>query len=90
MKATFVRELNGFTGTAKLYRLSDLVAFGCDGMTTFHVVVSATNAMYSGPETYIFPAGEDGSILDWSELAGSYRGGLNHEQALLNAGWTVG
>jgi hypothetical protein len=52
---------------------------------TAYVVTSATVA-YSGPETYIFPANKDGEILSWLELPGSYRGGLNHEQAIANVG----
>lgn len=49
---------------------------------TSFVVTSATYAMFSGPETYIFPADKDGNILSWGELDGSYRGGLNHERAI--------
>lgn len=47
------------------------------------VVVSAVNAPFSGPETYIFPGDEDGKVTDWGELDGSYRGGLDHEEALM-------
>lgn len=53
------------------------------------VVVSAADVPYSGPETFIFGANEKGEISDWGELPGSYRGGLDHEQALRNAGYTV-
>lgn len=52
-----------------------------------YVVVSAVNAMFSGPETYIFGADSAGEILDWSELDGSFKGALDHEQALRNAGY---
>lgn len=54
-----------------------------------HVVVSAANVMYSGPETYIFGADETGKVHDWMELDGSYRGGLDIDKALLNAGYVV-
>jgi hypothetical protein len=54
-----------------------------------YIVVSAIVAMFSGPETYIFGANETGKITDWSELKGSYRGGLDHDLALLEAGYTV-
>ena len=40
-------------------------------------------------ETYIFPADEDGNVLDWGELEGSYRGGMDHEEALHNAGYEI-
>lgn len=45
--------------------------------------------MFSGPETYIFPADKTGEIVNWSELDGSFKGGLDHEQALVNAGFEV-
>ena len=65
--ATFVRDLSNFTGTAKLYRLSRPVSYGWDDEdpdrpTTEYVAVSATVAMFSGPETYIFPADENGEV----------------------------
>lgn len=55
------------------------------------VVVSAANVMFSGPETYIFAATKDGKIKDgeWRELDGSYRGGLDHAEALRLAGYEV-
>jgi hypothetical protein len=53
------------------------------------VIVSATVVDYSGPETYIFQADQDGKILRWGELTGSYRGGLDHEAALNGMGYQV-
>ena len=49
---------------------------------TKYVIVSAADAMFSGPETYIFPANKDGEIVDWGELNGSYKGGYDHDKAL--------
>ena len=57
--------------------------------TTEYIVVSAANVMMSGPETYIFPSNEKGEVIDWTELDGSYRGGLDHHEALTNAGYEV-
>lgn len=54
-----------------------------------HVLVSAVVAPFSGPETYIFPADESGKVVYWGELDGSYRGGMDHAQALTNAGYTI-
>lgn len=54
-----------------------------------YVIVSAVVADYTGPETYIFHADSDGKALDMLELDGSYRGGLDHAQALANAGYSV-
>ncbi|HAM40550.1 MAG TPA: hypothetical protein DCP69_04245 [Candidatus Omnitrophica bacterium] len=92
--AALVKELTGFSGKAILYRLSPPMtweSWGEDNKptehTTTHVVVSAVFAPYTGPETYIFPADKDGKVIDWGELDGSYRGGLDHEAALSNAGY---
>lgn len=54
-----------------------------------HVIVSAANALLSGPETYIFGCDKDGRVVDWSELDGSFKGGLSHDQALRNAGYVA-
>jgi hypothetical protein len=62
------------------------------GEPTKYVVASAVRAMYSGPEVYLFPAvknGDEFEVSDWSELEGSYRGGLRHDTALENAGYEV-
>ena len=93
--ATFVRQLDGFQGDARLFKCDPPIAYDFDWETdkptkkSDHVVVSAVNAMITGPETYIFPADEEGDILNWSELDGSFRGSFDHEQALRNAGYTV-
>ena len=54
-----------------------------------YVVVSAADVMYSGPETYIFGADENGEVVDWLELPGSFRGKLDHVAALEGAGYEV-
>lgn len=95
MKAVFLRNLEGFTGHASLYKLDREVGYGEDWNEpgkfagyTRHVVVSATSEMGS-PETYIFPADEDGLVLSWKEMPGSYRGGLSHAKALRRMGATI-
>lgn len=88
--ATFVKDMSkNFTGTAKLWKLSEPVDSECDNEKTNYVVTSAAIVMFSGPETYIFPADESGNVISWLEMAGSYRGGLDHEQAIENAGWVI-
>jgi hypothetical protein len=52
-----------------------------------YVRVSAVIAPFSGPETYLFPADSDGEVTDWGELEGSYRGGLDINEALHRAGY---
>jgi hypothetical protein len=88
IRAKYVKNLLGFTGDARLFSLNEPIAYGNDKHTD-HVVVSAVVAYGSGPETYIFPADAEGSVLSWCELDGSYRGGLDHEEAIRQAGWEV-
>jgi hypothetical protein len=92
--ATFIKDLDHFTGHAALYRLSPPLLQDSwhddeSGTAYEYVAVSATIAPFSGPETYIFGASEDGEVLDWGELHGSYKGGLSHEEALNRAGYEV-
>lgn len=83
---------NRYGHTKKLYRLSPpLTGEDWDGGTYLHkyVIASGADVPYSGPETYIFPANEHGEITDWGELDGSYRGDINCDKAIENAGYTV-
>jgi len=84
--ATLLKDLDGFTGDASLYRLDPPL----DGHA--YVVVSATYALFGSPpglQTYIFPSDADGQVTNWGELDGSYEGDLDHEKALHRAGYTV-
>ena len=87
--AHLIKPLQGFSGTAALYKLTPSLVVGDDNALETHeyIVVSATIVMYSGPETYIFPANADGEVVDWLELPGSFKGALDIEQALRNAGY---
>jgi len=79
-KATFIQKLDGFRGDARLYRLEDAGT---------HVVVSAAFVPPSGPETYIFASDCAGNITNWRGLTGSFRGSLDHEEALRGHGYEV-
>ena len=57
--------------------------------TSEYVRVSASWVPYSGAETYIFLADDQGSVLNWSECDGSFRGRLDFIEALNNAGYEV-
>lgn len=93
--AKLIREnvLNNSSGFASLYRLSEPLSgydWDDEGAPSYeYVVVSAANVMFSGPETYIFGSKADGQVVSWSELEGSFRGGLSHAEALSNAGYTI-
>lgn len=92
--AKFLKDLEGFTGSAALFKLSKPVTYGYEDEAgkTSYVVVSSTFVPFTGPETYIFPADKDGEVLSWGELDGSFRGISDrddHEEALNNAGYDV-
>lgn len=87
--------LPDFTGDAALYKCDPPMEYErlVDGEYTKdmaeYVVVSATTALFTGPETYIFPADANGNVINWLELDGSFRGALDHNEALQNAGYEV-
>ena len=85
MKATLIKNLTGWNGDARLYRM-DPPYQGND-----HVVVSGiTTAFDTGtPETYIFKSDPDGRVDDYCELQGSFRGAVDHARALKGAGYSI-
>lgn len=91
--AQLIKPLTGYQGQASLYKLDPpmIEEHWGDRPDTAHefVIVSAADVMFSGPETYIFPATEDGEIASWGELEGSFKGALDHAMALEGAGYTV-
>ena len=90
--ATFVKQRNG-TGEGRVYRLDPPMPLSdeeADQGSTSYVWVSATVVPYDGgPETYIFACDAEGQVSDWGELPGSYKGGLDHDEALRGAGYEV-
>lgn len=74
--------------------------YECDdgGPLPKHVIVSAVVAKGTafdifddkygpGAETFIFAADEKGNVTRWVELRGSFKGELDHDKALRNAGY---
>ena len=94
-KAVFIKNLEGFKGDARLYRvlpaMTSVSYEDCGEVVESHdfVIVSAVDVLFSGPETYIFPATEEGKVVRFSEMEGSFRGDLNHHEALARAGYEV-
>lgn len=95
-----VATLKDWRGDARVYEVSPRVEYEmydeveCEyrSVTTKYIIVSAANVMYTGPETYIFPARCHGDVFepaDMCELEGSYRGGLSHTEALEGAGYEI-
>ena len=87
--ATFVKDLKGWLGIAKLYKLSKSVEFGIPLKETSFVIVSSAVSMVTGPETFIFPANEEGKVISLRELKGSFRGNPDHKKALRRAGYKM-
>jgi hypothetical protein len=52
-------------------------------------VVSSAATVLGRPEVYLFPATEKGEITDWSELSGSLRDTLEHDEPLMALGYEV-
>jgi len=86
--AIAVKNIKEAKGRACLYRLSEpLVGYE-------YVVVSAArdhkdsyNNMIG--ETFIFGSDQTGKIKSFLELPGSYKGGLDHQKALNDAGYDI-
>lgn len=45
-----------------------------------YFVVSSVHALFTGFETLVFPANEDGEVTDWLEVAGGR--GMSREEAI--------
>lgn len=99
MQAKYLATLPGYQGDARVYRVTPPMEYSGIGwrrdeptLHTDYVIVSAADVMFTGPETYIFPAKKAGDTfepINFLELEGSFRGDLDHEQALANAGYEV-
>lgn len=95
MEAILVEEnLDGFAGEANLYKLDKTIVISDydDTETKFeYVIVSKVEIPFpvekvdfdiETKETYIFPASEDGDVINWTELPGSLKGDISHDYVL--------
>lgn len=91
--ATFIKQIPGKRGDMRLYRVDPPMVGEnyTDGseLSFDHVAVSAADVPFSGPETYIFGCDSEGKNIDYLELDGSFRGGLDHATALRGAGYEI-
>ena len=86
--AVAIKSVKEAKGRACLYRLSDPL------MGYEYVVVSAAKDARDSHdqvvgETFIFGSDESGKVKSFLELPGSYRGGLDHQKALNDAGYDI-
>jgi hypothetical protein len=79
-KFEFIKDLSErFSGRAHLFRVDPPVAYVAaedEAGYASYVVASATMVPLRGPATLIFPADEQGELLDWGEIGGK-RGTLD-------------
>lgn len=89
-----IKSLDNFRGEAILFRMEPPL----EGYP--YVVVSAISpkpvevlgemvTVVLRPETYIFGADSDGTVLDWHELPGSFQGAMDIPRALAGAGYEI-
>ncbi len=89
-----IKSLDNFRGEAFLFRMEPPLE------DYPYVVVSAINpkpvevlgemvTVLFQPETYIFGADPDGTVLDWRELPGSFQGAMDIPRALAQAGYEI-
>ena len=86
--AVAVRSIKEAKGTACLYKLSEplggyeyvVVSAAKDGTDHFNQTIG---------ETFIFGSDETGKVISFLELPGSYKGGLDHQKALNDAGYDI-
>lgn len=87
MRATLVKQMVSTpTRDVRTYRLTPPMETS-EGPTEY--VVSSGCVALGVPETYLFRANADGEVASWVELNGSFRGAIDHGQALRNAGYSV-
>lgn len=80
--ATQLKIIPTATGSVGLYQLDP------PWMGIKYVAVSGARTAF-GRETAIFPAEEDGNVLDWEEMPGSFKGAIDHAAALEGLGYDV-
>jgi hypothetical protein len=91
-----MRRLTEFRGDARLYRVEppmvsveyNAASNDFEPTDQFLVILSAVTVL-GEPETYIFPANEAGEVVSWTEMPGSQKGTLSHDQVLVSLGYTV-
>lgn len=84
-KIEFIKDISErFSGTAYLYKVDPPVEYletEESSKLTSYVCASATNVPLMGPQVFVFPANENGELLDWGEIGGR-KGTLNIEQVM--------
>ena len=78
--AEYIRDLGA--GIHRLWKLSR-ECISEDGSMRYNYVITSTSYDTDGAaETYLFPSDEDGNILAWRQLPGSFQGDFDHNRAI--------
>jgi len=79
-----------------LFRTDSPVKYGygeCEKETSYIIVSESSQftgyGFREGEETYIFPADENGKVVNWGGLNGSMDGSLDYKKALVLGGYEV-
>lgn len=95
-RATYMGIKGGLEADQRVFMMDpplDGNEFVCVSATTMNKIARLANSygvnLKLEPETYIFACDAAGFITNYGELEGSYRGGMNHAQALMNAGYEI-
>ena len=90
MQARKIKEENDREGSEVSFRTGACVYHVDPPIEGYqYVFVSQVNAMFSGWETYIFPADEKGEVIDWGELDGSRRGCISPDDLMIELGYSI-
>lgn len=86
--ATPIKRVNYQPGGDQVvYKLDPPYVYDDEKAVTVEMVlVSGVNVTYSGPETFIFPYDPGSDDVSGGELDGSFRGDIDHEEALAGLG----
>jgi hypothetical protein len=88
--AKIIKKFQGPKGPMWLVKVKPPIIYEDKKITDF-IIVSAISCASDTlePETYVFPSDENGTVLDWLELDGSFRGDMDHKRAIESAGYKI-
>lgn len=95
--ATFIKNLEGFTGAAKLYKLSEPLSYNeintYGGVTELQVDYVVVHRITSKGETvsFVMPSSAIGYLVAWADLKPEATSNdLSFEKLVKSIGYTVG
>jgi hypothetical protein len=80
MKPTLIRDIDQPDNMVSTQRSQKL--WRVDTPDGQRFVITSAACVMGRPETYVFPANEDGAVTNWLEADGSFAGDLDHDRAI--------